>query len=646
MEGLSSNLSLIVTVDFDFETDYSFLMISFSEPSTAPPEIEVWIDGNLMSSFIIDKFIVSAVPPLSANQNFTVDITNYLNPSTEITPSCFITVLSEGIDGSNIAQQVLALESSQSFSETIKTITIIESNKNFDLFASISLNLVFITYDLEPKAGQVIRLVLPKDFPPNYFFEKMNINCTLQNMGFTQNTTILTTCSMRGINVNVKLGSDMTETDYSELHFALSISGIYSSSNYGKCGDFQIFFYDDTSKSVQAINYKTWDFYENPIVIQSLNQISLTLESDNQPIYYLSLLKGTKRAIFLRTDQIVFIIFYFLNIYLIFLLIIFYQGFRNEINVTISLFGNSDISILNPNLNIYYGDLYAIFNLSVRENATYSKAFVRFTKTEKDVIKYENIYPLQLEISYNTITIEVPNKISLYPGGKTVFLEIYVPNPLNNINITININSSSSNLEIIGSKSLTLNESISVNTFRLGLKNGSNTSLSYSLTYTLIGTYASYFELSSEKTSVNLLTKPKDLVASSLTFKGSLNIYTHGIQLIITNYNYPHYIYYQIYEETSGNASALEMTMSALIEKMDASIDEEIFETNRTFGIIDCNDISDGGLCTRQINNLKYKKHYLLAYAVHPAGIQGITPLKTSFQPNCNFFFYSFKYVY
>lgn len=307
MEGLTSNISFTAKVNFDFKTDYNFLMIAFSEPSTAPPEIEVWIDGNLMSSFIIDKFIISAVPPLNANQTFNIDITNYLNPSAEDTPSCFMTVLSEAVDGTtNIAHQVLTLEANQSFNESIKTITIIESNKNVDLFSSFTLSLVFITYDVEPKAGQVLRLVLPKDFPPNYFLKTLNIQCNLQSIGITQNTTVLTTCAMRGTNVNVKLSSDVTATDYSEMYFVLNVSGIYSSSDYGKCGDFQIFLYDDTSKLVKAINYKTWDFYENPIIIQSLNQISLTLEADNQPLYYLSLQKGTKRAIFLRTDQIVY----------------------------------------------------------------------------------------------------------------------------------------------------------------------------------------------------------------------------------------------------------------------------------------------------------------------------------------------------
>lgn len=280
------------------------LMFGFSDPSLAPPNIEVWIDGKMMSSFIVDKFIIATLPKLKANEKFNVDIVNYLYLENN-QPKSIITIITEDEQqNSIIAQKIISLEKAQILDD-IELIFLMESNSGLDSFTSNALEMI-IKIEFSLASNDVLRLMLPDDFPPNYVFNNQKINCKLTNMvgnsnlGFT-NVTVPSSCEMKGtiiditINTNIIMGEDY-------LNIKVNIEGIIASPFFGKCGDFKLILFN-SSKIVKGINFRSFDSYTNPIIIQRLNQIITTI--NDEEFYFLSLVKGTIQTVILKTDEIV-----------------------------------------------------------------------------------------------------------------------------------------------------------------------------------------------------------------------------------------------------------------------------------------------------------------------------------------------------
>ena len=305
-------------------------------------------------------------------------------------------------------------------------------------------------------------------------------------------------------------------------------------------------------------------------------------------------------------------------------------------NLSLSIFGNTAVTLSNSSLHIFYGDFYVSFVLSVSPAAFQAISFVRISKTEKGVNKYEDLYPLEVSVSYDKIAIEVENKIVLYAGGEFYYLSVYPTDTLN-INVTIIAQSSNINLTIIGSNSSILNETNSLARFKIALKNNSMNTSTYTISYTFAGIYSKWFSLSSPETTITVAQTPKDLNSTTLTFTGTLNIKTRSMNLLIKDLKFPTYIIYQVYEEISNGTLALNSTN--LYEKLVQSVDVQIIEENMTSGILFCLDIAK--TCIAKVEALKLKKYYLNAFAISPSGINGATPYKTSFEPyrkkNSNF---------
>ena len=294
--------------------------------------------------------------------------------------------------------------------------------------------------------------------------------------------------------------------------------------------------------------------------------------------------------------------------------------------VSISISGNSGIAILTPLINITSGDISSSFVLSVSTTSLNVLAFVHFTKKESIVNKYEEIYPLEVDVSLEKIPITVPDQTAIYPGGNTYFLDIGTADDLN-INITISITTSHTDLTIIGSNIIILSPSNNVGKFRLSLNSKGNET-SYQVNYAMSGSYSNFFKLSSNSTDIKTATA-NNLTPKNLTFTCKLKVYSRSIAFVIKNFKDAIYIYYQVYEKTSNNL--LELNSTQLRNKLDKSSISQIVEDNMTSGIIFCNDTSTP--CVGNVDNLQLRNYYLKCVAVYPTGIESETIYKFEFQP-------------
>jgi len=289
--------------------------------------------------------------------------------------------------------------------------------------------------------------------------------------------------------------------------------------------------------------------------------------------------------------------------------------------------GNSAITILNPMLYVDYGDFNTSFVLSAAPNADQTSAFVQFLKSETGTARYQDLVPLQLLISTDQIPINAPDQLTMYVGGKSYFLDIQLAQDTN-VNVIVTITPSNDSLSVIGNNSFQLNSMNPDARFRLALTSAADGNLSYSVNYVLSGIYANLFSLNNNVTSITIAQSPTDLNSTNLNFTTNIYIFTRAMTVMIRNFNYPMYIYYQVYEQTTLNDS-LEMTEADIIANLDAVIEVQIQEDNTTYGITFCNDTTMA--CLINIANLELKKYYFKCFAVSPNGIQSTLIFKTSF---------------
>lgn len=306
LETQRSNFSILLKADFEIKHDYQFVMLSFTEPAMAPPELLIWINGDSMSTFIEDKFLIGALPNLAANTSFRLDISNYINNPIGIDILCYITIYAFMEDDTYIpivAQNLLTLVASQSMDEMENILLIENANNAIYSFDSVNLEIIFKTNDIVPQKNEILRLILPLDFPPNYYIAESLVTCFLTLIDL--NLNISSTCIMRGINIDLTINQNLGLTDFSGLRFLFVVSNIYSTPNFGYSGNFGLILFNILYK-IRATNFKVWDYYTNPIVIQDLNSILVTLSEDSTN-YEVSveMKKGTNITIFLKTDEIV-----------------------------------------------------------------------------------------------------------------------------------------------------------------------------------------------------------------------------------------------------------------------------------------------------------------------------------------------------
>jgi len=306
LETQSSNFSTKITADFEIKAEVKFLTIGFSEPFIVPPELLLWIDGNLMSNYYQDKYIVGTLPEIKANTPFTLDIVNFMFPPSSQNKICYVTVYlcNEG-ETPIIAQSLIYLNPSQKM-ESSTILGLIQTSSIFNTFASFSLEIDFESYDTEFQINEILRLVLPTDFPPNYYFNENLIKCSL--LLESSNKVIGDSCKMKGKYVDVTINGNMDLSDYSEVKYVLNISNIYSSAYYGNCGDFGLILFN-SSKQVIAKNFRFLDYYANPIILQKLARILKTIDiSATKDLSKISIIRGTKEIIYLKTEEQVKII--------------------------------------------------------------------------------------------------------------------------------------------------------------------------------------------------------------------------------------------------------------------------------------------------------------------------------------------------
>lgn len=302
-------------------------------------------------------------------------------------------------------------------------------------------------------------------------------------------------------------------------------------------------------------------------------------------------------------------------------------------NISLNLTGNPAITVLTPFIKINYGDFSAKFVLSATSNAILSLAYVHFTKKEKNQRQYIEIYPLAVEISLEQVEINVPKQLTMYVGGKSYFLEVKLSENINN-EINVKVNTSNSNLTIIGSSELKFNSSNPNQNFRVSLKNGSNSTATYSIGYSISGVYNKLFTLSSDSTNVKVVTTKENLTSENITFSATITIQTRSINLIIKKIKNPSFIYYQVYKRLSSES--LELSDLDLINKLDNQSNEKIIETNMTTGILFCEDITSTASCKVAITNLEFKQYYVKCFAISLSGIKSSTNFTMLFQPYRN----------
>ena len=306
METQSSNFSAKITANFEIKAEVKFITIGFSDPFILPPELLLWINGNLMSNYYQDKYIVGTLPEIPANTAFTLDIANYVFPPSSGNKTCYITVYlcNEG-EIPQIAQSLIYLNPSQTM-ESTTIIGLTQTSTIFNTFSSYTLEIDFDSYEREFQINEILRLVLPSDFPPNYYFNENLIKCSLLLQ--SSNKIIGDSCKMKGTYVDVTINSNMGLSDYSEVSYILNISNIYSSSSYGNCGDFGLILFN-SSKQVLATNFRFLDYYANPIIIQTFMLILKTIDtSSTDDLNQISIIRGTNQIIYLRSEAQVKII--------------------------------------------------------------------------------------------------------------------------------------------------------------------------------------------------------------------------------------------------------------------------------------------------------------------------------------------------
>ena len=305
LETFKSNLSFELSTDFELNGYVNFLVIIFDEPITIPDEISIWMNNSLVYYTIYDKLVISYLPYIPKNTLFRVDITEYINPSSLINKTGVVNV---GIIYENyssiIAQKIFSIEKTQNLDDVTILIEIVDVNPtSFYTYESLdTLNISLMVYYYQPTYNDTIRVILPYDFPPNYFFKNQTVNCSV----YINKTKISNAiCDWKGRSIDIYLITTF-QIYNSTLSIDIILNNIFSSVNYGNCGDLSVLIYSliEGKNIVLGANYRIFDTYINPVMIQNLEQIVKANEYfDNQlniDVNLIGLKRGSIKAIYLK----------------------------------------------------------------------------------------------------------------------------------------------------------------------------------------------------------------------------------------------------------------------------------------------------------------------------------------------------------
>jgi len=307
LETQRSNFSVMITTNFTINADDQYITLAFSEPTVIPSDISLFINGNLMSVFFDDEFIVGSLPIINAGQQFRLDLSNFLNPPPASNKICYISIYTRKQDEiPTIAQNTFSMISSESFEDTTFFLTFIDSiDAVYNTYSQIQLNMQVHLEDVIVNQNDIFRIILPTDFPPNYYYDSQLISCLITIVDLDK--TMPFSCQMKGTNIDIIISSNLGITDFTYVTFILQINNVLSSVNYGLSGDFG-FAVLNSSIYTKGLNFQAYDSYENPTLIQNLLQVIKTGSVANtNSLDSISISRGSISTIYLRTLDIVII---------------------------------------------------------------------------------------------------------------------------------------------------------------------------------------------------------------------------------------------------------------------------------------------------------------------------------------------------
>ena len=305
-------------------------------------------------------------------------------------------------------------------------------------------------------------------------------------------------------------------------------------------------------------------------------------------------------------------------------------------NITIKLYGNPYIEVLNSSILIKAGDQYGVFYVSAKYDANETIAYSHFLKVESTTFnKYQDIYPMLFGIGLlQNINILVPDFLSMYIGGVSFFIEISLSD-IPNVNLSITLSSNFNEVFILGNSSLNFKENRTINRFRIKLLENASSENTYYIGLSIESTeYSNIFKLSNDIIFLKTSVKPTNLNEKSLTFQADTEIYCKCIDILISNFNYPVLVYYEIYLEELMNASKPQ----EIIDSIDNSIDYRIIYNNyRVIGVFVCNDTNS--ICKEKIMNLEQLRYNLQIFIYSTAGVISDMIYNGYFEPYRKFSF-------
>ena len=308
VETVRTNLSFDIIPNFEMNGLGNFLGISFDgDTITIPDEVKIWVNNNQVFNVIYDKNIIAFLPNLPKNQTFHLVISDINAPASTTNQTG---ILSLGIINqdfsANISQQVFSMETTQNLGKMDVGVFIVEIlPSNLNTYQISVLNFTILTMNYMPKNTDIFRVMLPNDFPPNYLVTtKLTCTLDLYTISFTLISSFKVICQMKGTVVDITIVDLLANLSYSFLFFfKISVSGIFTTPNYGVSGDFRIVIYD-LNKTVLAVSYRIMDIGENPVISQNLETIKKNQDlTQGDDISIIGIRQGTIKPIILRPNS-------------------------------------------------------------------------------------------------------------------------------------------------------------------------------------------------------------------------------------------------------------------------------------------------------------------------------------------------------
>ena len=314
LETTRSNFSLQITPDYQSNGLISIMVIMFDEPCTIPDELKVWVNSQLIVNEIYDKVVICLLPSMPANVSFELDFSEYINPISQENKTGIAMMGTIFEDGSAaICQSQFSMNATQSLDDIeLSPIRIIDISPSvLNTYEPIDILSVTIeTFYYTPINNDTFRVILPYDFPSNYFIDSSQLNCSITVLNYNQSPILQIKsplCNMKGNYIDIPMineNSLPSIDNTTNLYFILNVSGLSASPNYGNSGDFTILIYtlaNSNDYKVKGVNLRTVDIYDNPIINQNLNLIKkLETLSQTDDVSAIDIKKGSIKPIYLK----------------------------------------------------------------------------------------------------------------------------------------------------------------------------------------------------------------------------------------------------------------------------------------------------------------------------------------------------------